>query len=199
MMASAASMLQSSRHPCGGSARDGYDERMMGRPEREEAAPYYFRYIDRVGDGDIVGILQAQLGEASALFAGISEEKSRHRYEPEKWSIRQVLNHVSDTERVFVSRALWFARGFESPLPSFDQDIAAAGARADEVSWAGHVEEFRGIRLASLAFFRNLPAQAWSRSGIASGNPFSVRALAYIVAGHVSHHAAILQERYLRP
>jgi hypothetical protein len=172
---------------------------MMGRPERSEAAPYYFRYIDRIASDDVVGVLQAQLEDTSALFLGISEERSLHRYEPEKWSIRQVVNHVNDTERLFVSRALWFARGFESPLPSYDQDIAAAGARADEVSWAGHLEEFRGIRLATLAFFRNLPAEAWSRSGIASGNPFSVRALAYIIAGHASHHAAILKERYLRP
>ena len=174
------------------------DERMVGRPEPDEAAPYYFRYIDRVGSGDIVRILQAQLEETSVLLLDISEEKSLHRYEPEKWSIRQVVNHVNDTERVFVSRALWFARGFESPLPSFDQGISAAAARADEVSWAGHVEEFRGIRLATVAFFRNLPADAWSRSGIASGNPFSVRALAYITAGHTSHHAEILQARYLR-
>ncbi len=132
------------------------------------------------------------------LFTGISEEKSLYRYAPEKWSVRQVVNHVNDTERVFVSRAFWFARGFDSPLPSYDQDLSAAAARADEVPWADHVEEFRGIRLATVAFFRNLPAAAWGRSGIASGNPFSVRALAYITAGHASHHVAILQERYLR-
>jgi len=171
---------------------------MMGRPERAEAAPYYFRYIDRIAGDDVVGVLQAQLQEISALLAGISEERSLHRYAPEKWSVRQVLSHVNDTERVFVSRAFWFARRFDSPLPSFDQDFSAAAARADEVSWASHVEEFRVIRLATLAFFRNLPAEAWSRSGIASGNPFSVNALAYIIAGHTSHHAAILQERYLR-
>ncbi len=172
---------------------------VTGRPERDEAAPYYFRYIDRIGSEDILGVLDAQLEEALALFRGISEEKSLHRYEPEKWSIRQVVNHVNDTERVFVSRALWFARCFESPLPGYDQETAAAGARADEASWAGHVEEFRGIRLATLAFFRNLPADAWSRHGVASGNPFTVRALAYITAGHTSHHEEILRERYLRP
>jgi DinB family protein len=172
---------------------------MMGRPERSEAAPYYFRYIDRIADDNIVGVLQTQLEETSALLLGVSEERSLHRYAPEKWSIRQVLSHVNDTERVFVSRAFWFARGFDSPLPSFDQDVSAAAARADEVSWASHVEEFRAIRLATLAFFRDLPVEAWSRSGIASGNPFSVRALAFITAGHASHHAAILQERYLLP
>ena len=135
----------------------------------------------------------------SAFLSGISEEKSLTRYAPEKWSVRQVVNHVNDTERVFVSRAFWFARGFDSPLPAYDQDIAAAAARADEVSWAGHVEEFRAVRLATLSFFQNLPAEAWSRGGIASGNPFTVRAVAYIIAGHLSHHTAILRDRYLRP
>ena len=171
----------------------------MDFPTASEAAPYYFRYIDRIASGDIVAVLQTQLEEMSALLAGISEEKSLHRYAPEKWSIRQVVNHVNDTERVFVSRAFWFARGFDSPLPSYDQEVSAAAARADEFSWVSHVEEFRGVRLATLAFFGNLPAGAWMRSGIASGNPFSVRALAYITAGHASHHTAILRERYLEP
>lgn len=94
-------------------------------------------------------------------------------------------------------RALWFARGFESSLPSYEQDIAAAAARADLVPWASHVEEFRHVRLATLSFFRNLPAEAWMRSGVASDNRFTVRALAYIVAGHVPHHVTILKERYL--
>jgi hypothetical protein len=172
---------------------------LIGPPERGETAPYYFRYIDRIASDDIVGVLQSQLEETSALLLGISEQKSLHRYAPEKWSIRQVVSHVNDTERVFVSRAFWFARGFDSPLPSYDQDVSAAAARADEVSWASHVEEFRGIRLATLAFFRNLPEGAWSAAGVASGNPFTVRALAYIIAGHTSHHEAILRERYLRP
>lgn len=170
---------------------------MTGPPEQSEAAPYYFRYINRIAGGGIIGILETQFEEMSALLLSISEEKSLHRYAPEKWSIRQVVNHVNDTERVFVSRAFWFARGFDSPLPSYDQEISAAAARADEFSWASHVEEFRGIRLATLAFFRNLPAGAWMRRGIASGNPFSVRALAYITAGHASHHTAILRDRYL--
>lgn len=170
---------------------------MAGIPERDEAASYYFKYIDRITNGDIVGVLEAQLEESLAFLAGISEEKSLHRYAPEKWSIRQVLNHISDTERVFLFRAFWFGRGFDSPLPSFDETISAGAAQADEISWARHVEEFRGVRLATATFFRNLPAEAWSRSGIASGNPFTVRATAYIMAGHLAHHIAILQERYL--
>ncbi|HYO11564.1 MAG TPA: DinB family protein [Thermoanaerobaculia bacterium] len=170
---------------------------MRGLPEPNEAAPYYFKYIDRVQSDDIVGVLETQLEETLAFLLGITEERSLHRYAPEKWSIRQVLNHVSDTERVFLFRAFWFARGFDSPLPSFDEKVSAGAARADEFSWARHVEEFRGARLATLTFFRNLPAEAWMRSGIASDNPFTVRAIAYLVAGHTAHHVAILQERYL--
>lgn len=170
---------------------------MTGRPEAYEAAPYYFPYIDRITSQDVVSTLESQLEEIPVFLSGISEEKSLHRYAPEKWSIRELWNHVNDTERAFVFRALWFSRGFDSPLPSFDQNIASAAAKADEISWARHVEEFRVIRLATVALFRNLPSEAWMRSGIASGNPFTVRALAYITAGHAVHHAAILRERYL--
>jgi len=98
----------------------------------------------------------------------------------------------------FVHRALWFARGFDSPLPSFEQEIAVAAAGADAISWARHVEEFRAVRLATVPLFRNLPAEAWTKQGVASGNPVTVRALAWITAGHADHHAAVLRERYLR-
>src|SRR5262249_13724560 len=114
-----------------------------------------------------------------------------------KWSIRQLVNHMSDTERLFAFRALWFSRGFQDPLSSFEQDPAVAAAKADAVPWARHVDEFRAVRQATVALFRNLPEEAWSRRGVASGNPVSVRALAYIVAGHADHHAAVLRERYL--
>ena len=170
---------------------------MLGIPHRNEAAHYYFRYIDRIASDDIVSALGAQLEETLPFLRGISEEKSLHRYAADKWSVRQVLNHVNDSEQVFVFRALWFARGFDSPLPSFEQDISAAAARADDFSWARHVAAFQGIREATLGFFRNLPTEAWTRSGVASGNVFSVKALAYIVAGHLAHHGAILEERYL--
>jgi DinB superfamily len=169
----------------------------MGHPGTDEAAEYYFKYIDRVTADDVARFLADQLDEALAFLSGISEEKPLYRYAPEKWSIRQVLSHVSDSERVFAYRALWFARGFDSPLPSFDQEVGAAGAKADAVPWAHHVVEFRAVRLATMSLFLNLPAEAWDRRGIASGNPFTVRALAYIAAGHYAHHAAILQERYL--
>jgi hypothetical protein len=170
---------------------------MIGRPAPNEAAPYYFGYINRVSGDDILRTLQSQLDETLPFLRGIAEEKSLYRYAPEKWSIRQMWGHVNDTERVFLMRALWFARKFQTALPSFDQEIAVANANSDEVPWARHVEEFREIRLATISFFRNLPEEAWTRTGTASGNPFSVRACAFIVAGHVTHHTRVLHEKYL--
>ena len=169
----------------------------MSRPERTEAAAYYFTYIDRIPQDDILGVMEAQLEDVGRILASISEEKSLHRYAPEKWSIRQVLSHINDTERAFAFRALWFGRDFHDPLPSFDQNIGVNAARADEYVWASHVAEFRDVRRATLALFRKLPSEAWRRSGLASGNLVTVNALAYMIAGHVAHHVAILQERYL--
>jgi hypothetical protein len=170
---------------------------MITGPDRSEAAEYYFTYIDKVPPGEICSVLQAQLPETIAQLRAVSETQSLHRYAPGKWSIRQLLSHVNDSERLWVFRALWFARGFDSPLPSFDQDVAIMGAAADDRAWASHVDEFAAIRAATLCFFRSLPPDAWARRGIASGNPVSVRALAYIAAGHVTHHVEILRTRYL--
>jgi hypothetical protein len=170
---------------------------IMTAPDRTEAAEYYFTYINQVPAGDICGVLERQLPETSALLADISDDQSLTRYAPAKWSIRQVVSHMNDTERLFVFRAMWFARGLDSPLPSFNQDVAISGAAADERSWQSHISEFKAVRGATLALFQNLPADAWMRRGTASGNPFTVRALAYISAGHVSHHVTILRERYL--
>ena len=166
-------------------------------PDRSEAAAYYFTYVDKVPEGDILQILDLQSRETLAFLGGIPEARSLHRYAADKWTIREVLSHVNDCERLFVSRAFWFARGFTTPLPSFDQNVAIAAAGADRRSWASHVDEFRAVRAATLTFFRELPAEAWDRRGIASDNPFTVRALAYIAAGHVVHHMAILKDRYL--
>ncbi len=170
---------------------------MIGRPQSTEAAPYYFTYINRVNGDDPLVLLEHQLDELLPFLSGTSEQKSLHRYAPDKWSIRQVLNHVTDTERAFAFRALWFARGFESPLPSYDQNISASAAKADLISWAAHVEELTRVRRATAALFRNMPEDAWMRSGIASDNRFTVRALAFIIVGHLAHHGAILRERYL--
>jgi hypothetical protein len=169
---------------------------MLGRPEKSEVAPYYFTYIDRVAGDDPLAVMERQLPECLEFFAGITEKSSLHRYAPDKWSIREVLNHVSDTERTFAFRALWFARGFESPLPGYDQNIGAKGAEGDGISWLEHVEELRLVRLPTICLFKNLSSRAWSRHGIADGKPFTVRALAYTIAGHAAHHVAILRDRY---
>lgn len=167
-------------------------------PGRTEAAEYYFTYIDQVPEGDICEILRAQQHETIALLQTVKDDQSLYRYAPDKWSIRELVGHVNDCERLFISRAFWFARGFDTPLPSFDQDVAVAGAKADEQPWSRQIEDFRAVREATLTFFDTLPAEAWGRRGIASGNPFTVRAIAYIAAGHVTHHNAILRTRYLK-
>jgi uncharacterized damage-inducible protein DinB len=170
---------------------------MIGFPARTEAADYYFRYIDLVPEGDICASLRTQASEMLPLLRSISEEQSLHRYAADKWTIRELLNHINDTERLFVARAFWFARGFDSPLPSFDQHVAVSTAAADTRAWSAHVEEFSTVRAATVSFFENLPSEAWMRQGIASDNPFSVRALAYLAVGHVAHHVAILRALYL--
>ena len=170
---------------------------MNGRPQPDEAAPYYFTYIDQVAGENALTAIESQLDECHQLLSTISEDKSLYRYAAEKWSIRQLLNHLSDTERAFAFRALWFARGFDTPLPSYDQNISAAAAQADAILWSSHVEEFERIRLATISFFRNLPPEAWMRTGIASDNLFTVRALSFIIPGHVTHHLKILRQSYL--
>ncbi len=170
---------------------------MLGRPEPNEAATQFYGYINRIPSDDVVDVLEKQLEETVTFLNGISEEQSLHRYEEGKWSMRQLLNHINDSERIFLFRALWFARGFPNDLPGFDQDTGVAGAGADEVSWRAQVDEFRTIRQATLSFFRTLADDAWLRSGIANDSSATVRAIAYILAGHLDHHIAILRERYL--
>ena len=169
----------------------------MRRPEPNEAASYYAGYINLVQNDNIIEALEQQLSDTEPFLKSISEEKSVSRYAPEKWTIRQVLNHVNDGERIFLYRLLWFARGFTDALPSFDQDVCTVSAGANDVAWKDQVEEFRNIRLGTLSLLKNLPSDAWDRTGVASDNPFTVRALAYIIGGHVTHHVNVLKERYL--
>ena len=169
----------------------------MTRPQQNEAASYYSRYIDLIQTDDIIPTLKSQLEDTKSFLAGISDEQSLTSYALDKWTIRQVVNHVNDTERVFAHRAFWFARGFGDALPGFDQDICVAAAAANEMSWTGLKDEFTNVRLATISFFENLSPDSWSRTGIASDNPFTVNALAYIVAGHVAHHRKVIEERYL--
>jgi uncharacterized damage-inducible protein DinB len=174
----------------------GYTE-AMPRPTTAEAALHYFTYINHVPEGNIAQILADQLESALALLRGVSEVKSLHRYADGKWSIRECLNHINDSERIFAHRLHWFARGYTAPLEGFDQEVAIAHSAADSIPWATHMDEFRAIRQATLALVNTLPEAAWMREGIASGNPITVNALAYAIAGHAEHHLGIIRERYL--
>jgi hypothetical protein len=168
----------------------------MTRPQPTEAASYYFAYIDLITSDEIVPVIKSQLDETLGFLKGISEEQSLQSYAPGKWTIREVLNHVNDGERVFLWRAFWFARGFQDPLPSFEQDLAVQAAHANQTPWSELVNEFRNVRLGTISLFDNLPAEAWSFTGTASDNPFTVRSLAYTIAGHVAHHTRVLREKY---
>ena len=154
-------------------------------------------YIDLIPSDDIVRVFKEQMGQTVQFLEAISEEQSVRAYAPGKWTMREVLNHVNDGERIFLGRAVWFARGFQDPLPGFDQNVAVQFAHANDTSWAQLVEEFKTVRASTISFFDTLPDEAWSRTGVASDNPVSVRALAYIMAGHVTHHTNVLREKYL--
>ena len=167
------------------------------RPERSEAGEYYFRYIDQVKAGDIVAYLRSQRTDVLDLLGAVPESMAGHRYAPGKWTLREVVGHVTDCERLFSARAFWFARGFDSPLPSFDQNVAIESGGFNDRPWADLIDEFGAARAATSTFFAALPAGAWDRRGIASDNPFTVRALAYLAAGHVTHHVEIVKARYL--
>jgi hypothetical protein len=171
---------------------------MIGRPQASEAREVLFtRYINRVPGDDIVSTLQQQMEQAASFLGIISEERSLHRYAPEKWTIREVLNHISDTERAFAYRMLWFSRGFETPLEGFDQERSVPAAEANFVTWEDLVADFAAVRAATLTLLRTMPHAGWQRAGVASGNPVSVRALAFLCAGHADHHLAMVKERYL--
>ena len=167
------------------------------RPVVGDYAPYYDKYVATVPDGDIVGTLRAQRDETVRLVRGLDDARLRHRYAPGKWSVAEVLGHVIDTERVFTYRAVAFARGDRTPLPSMDQDVWSAGSNADQRPVASLLEEYQAVRAATIALFASLDDQAFARDGLASDNRVTVRGLAWITAGHERHHMKILRERYL--
>ncbi|MDP9191297.1 MAG: DinB family protein [Acidobacteriota bacterium] len=169
----------------------------IGRPERDEAIEYYHPYIDLVPDGDIRLTLDVQKQETLSFLGSIPEALATHRYAPEKWSVSEVVGHVNDCERLYTMRAFWFARAMDAPLPSFHSDLAVKTSGSADRSLSSLVEELASIRASSIDLFRNLPPEAWLRRGVASDYQFSVRALAYITAGHVLHHTQILKARYL--
>jgi len=168
-----------------------------GRPQTGEFASYYQRYIDHAPEEDIVDALDAQARETATLLGGLSEEQAAHRYAPDKWSIKQLVGHVTDAERIFAYRALSIARGETKSLPGFDQEPYVVNSGADERPMADLAGELAAVRRANVLMFRSLTDDAWSRAGTASDNPISVRALAYIILGHERHHMDIVRDRYL--
>lgn len=167
------------------------------KPSADEAPAYYFQYIDLVEPGDIREVLERQGRSLGALLRSLPEGSAALRYAPEKWSLAEVVGHISDTERVFALRAMWFARGFEAPLPGFDQDAAVISSQAQARELSSLIEELEAVRRASTTLFRGLPEGAWSRRGVANGREFSVKAVAFMLVGHAEHHVRILNERYL--
>lgn len=165
----------------------------------DEYAPYYETYVRLVPEGEILGALEAQLDDMLFLLNSVAEEDSLFRHAPYTWSTREVVGHMSDSERVFGYRALRFARGDATPLPGFDEGAYARVADFDRVSLASLAEEFEAARRSNLQMFRNLGQEAWGRGGEANGSRVTVRALAYILVGHARHHTAILRKRLSRP
>jgi len=170
---------------------------MRAKPEVDEYAPYYGKYISLIDDDDILVALGQQLYTTLAVLHGLSEEQANHRYEPGKWSIKELVGHVIDAERIFAYRALRIARGDQTPLPGFEQDNYIANASFDACALADLATEFELVRRSNLAMFKTFGDEVWLRRGTASDNPVSVRALAYIIAGHEAHHLNILRSRYL--
>jgi hypothetical protein len=169
---------------------------LIAKPDASEHAPYYCRYVDLVAPGDILGTLASQIDGNLAELRRVSEADSLKRYAPGKWSMREVLGHMIDTERIFAYRALRFARGDRTDLPGFEQDDYVAAAQFDRRPWAGLLEEFETVRRSNVLMFRGLGDEAWVRQGVANGNPMSVRAAAYVIAGHELHHMRVLREHY---
>ena len=167
------------------------------RPGPDEFAPYYGRYITRVRDGQIVATLREQLGDTLGLLRAIPESRGGHRYAEGKWSIRECIGHMSDTERVFAYRAMRFARDDRTALPGFDENAFVANSAFDQRTLSSLADEFEAVRRATVALFDPLTPDELLRRGTASDNPVSVRALAWIIAGHELHHREILATRYL--
>ncbi len=168
----------------------------MKRPEPPEYAESYANYVSKVPGTDVLGVLESQRLQMLQLFAGRSERDGSFRYAPGKWTVKEVLGHVTDTERIYAYRALRFARADHTPLPGFEQDDFVKNGAFNERTLAGLAEEFALVRSASLALFRSFPEEAWARRGVASQKEVTVRALAFITAGHQIHHRLILEERY---
>ncbi len=168
----------------------------ISRPGPDESIAYYRRYIDKVAGEDITDQLASQLHEVEKLLEPVTDRAALARYAEGKWSIKEIIGHLIDTERIFAYRLLRIARGDSTPLPGFDENAYNPEGQFDERPIAMLLAEFRSVRQSTSALFEGLPAQAWERRGIANGQPISARALAYIIVGHVFHHLGVLRDRY---
>lgn len=166
------------------------------RPTTDEHVPYYAKYIALVPDGDLLDLLRTQQQEIARLLRGLSDEQASHAYAPGKWTVKEVVGHLSDTERVFAYRMLRFSRGDATPVPGFDENVYTPAGHFNARTMDDLVDEFEAVRAATIHLLRPMSAEDLARLGTANSAPISVRALAYIAAGHERHHVAILRERY---
>jgi hypothetical protein len=165
-------------------------------PQSSEYAPFYGKYVSLVPNGDIISILSAQLDRMDTMLFSLADQDATVPYAPGKWTVKEVLGHIIDAERIFSYRALRIARGDKTPLAGFEQDDYVANAEFNYVSVTELLQEYSAVRRATIMLFRHLAADVWTRRGTASNNEVSVRALAYIIAGHDEHHYRMLCERY---
>jgi uncharacterized damage-inducible protein DinB len=170
----------------------------IGRPETGEYAPFYEKYISQIAGNDILTTLYEQRRQMLLLLSGRSESDGEIRYAPDKWSVKEVLGHICDAERVFAYRALRIARNDGTPLAGFDENEFVKNAPFARQPLADLIEDFIAVRRATISLLRGFDQEAWTRKGVASNNPVSVRALAYIIAGHELHHRRILEEKYFK-
>jgi len=170
--------------------------RVVGRPEPDEVPPHFVGYLKRVPEPDPVTVCAAQIEDTAALLQGISEADAMYRYAPDKWSIKEVVGHLADVERIMAYRALRIARGDTTPLPGFDENTYVPAGKFDTRSLADLVGDLRTARASTLALLRSFDADAWRRRGTASGKPVSVRAIGFMIPGHERHHVEILRTRY---
>ncbi|HEX7707428.1 MAG TPA: DinB family protein [Thermoanaerobaculia bacterium] len=166
------------------------------RPAVTDYAPFYARYVANVVEDDVLTALEGQSAETQRLLASLDDQRAAYRYETGKWSVKELIGHVTDTERVMAYRALAFARGETVALPGFDENLYAAHAGFDSWTIGDLAEQYALVRRSSILLFRNLPEGAWERRGIASDSPVTVLALACIIVGHERHHLKVLRERY---